>query len=81
MTDCDKMRLSYATAESTHAKAKLNHTRRLDGLRDSWDKHRELCLQGLERWVINLTNRSFSKLQEDVLRLGLNFTPSQPSFL
>ena len=50
------IRLSYAAAESTHAKAKLNHTRKLDRLRDSRDKHRELRPQGLERWVINLTN-------------------------
>ena len=59
--DYQVIRLSYAAAESTHAKAKLNHTRRLDRLRDSWDKHRELCPQGLERWVISLTNRPLSK--------------------
>ena len=50
------IRLGYAAAESTHAKAKLNHTGKLDRLRDGRDKHRELRPQGLERWVINLTN-------------------------
>ena len=77
MDDYQKViRLSYAAAESSHAKAKLKHTRKLDRLRDTQDKHRELCLQGLERWLINLTNRPLSKTQEDTLRLGLNFTPA-----
>ena len=40
------------------------------------DKHRGLCPQGLERWVVNLTDRSVSKPQEDVLKLGLNFAPT-----
>ena len=70
------IQLSYSAAESTHAKAKLNHTRKLDRLRDGRDKHREMRPQGMERWVINLTNQPLSKPQEDVLRLGLNFTPA-----
>ena len=38
---------------------------------DRRDKHRGLRPQGLERWVVNLTDHSLSKPQEDVLKLGL----------
>ena len=43
---------------------------------DRRDKHCELRPQGLERWVVNLTDCSLSKPQEDLLRLGLNFAPA-----
>ena len=43
---------------------------------DRRDKHRGLRPQGLERWVVNLTDRSLSKSQEDILKLGLNFAPA-----
>ena len=43
---------------------------------DRRNKHRRLRPQGLERWVVNLTDRSVSKPQEDVLKLGLNFAPA-----
>ena len=43
---------------------------------DRRDARPELRPQGLERWVVNLKDRSLSKPQEDVLRLGLNFAPA-----
>ena len=77
MEDYQKVtKLSYAAAEDTHAKAKLNQTKKLGKLMDMRDKHHGLRPQGLERWVVNLTDRSLSKPQEDVLRLGLNFAPA-----
>ena len=32
--------------------------------------------EGLERWVVNLTNRQLQPAQQKVLRLGLNFSPT-----
>ena len=37
-------------------------------------RRRELCLD--ERWVVNLTDRTLTPAQEDVLNLGLNFAPA-----
>ena len=42
-------KLSYEAAKNTHAKAKLNQTKKLWKLMDMWDKHRGLRPQGLER--------------------------------
>ena len=35
-----------------------------------------LRLEGLERWVVNLTDWTLTPAQEDVLKLGLNFVPA-----
>ena len=67
--------LSYTAAENTHAKTKLNQTKKLERLMDRRDKHHKLCPQGLERWVVNLMDRTLPKPQVDILRLGLNFAP------
>ena len=32
--------------------------------------------EGMERWMVNLTNLSMSQSQEGVLKLGLNFAPA-----
>ena len=32
--------------------------------------------QGLDRWVINQTQRTLTEVQMEVLRLGLNFAPT-----
>ena len=48
--------LNHATAEKIHAKAKLSHIQELRKLIDSRDKHCELCPQGLDKWVVNLTD-------------------------
>ena len=32
--------------------------------------------EGLERWVVNLTDRALTPAQEEVLKLGLNFAPA-----
>ena len=41
-----------------------------------WELHQE----GLERWVVNLTDWTLTPAQENVLKLGLNFA-SAPSKL
>ena len=72
--------LSYAAAENTQAKTKLLQTKKLERLMNRWNKHRELCPQGLERWVVNLTDRTLSEPQENVLRLRLNFATAPTKF-
>ena len=49
--------LSHTTTEKTQAKAKLNHTQKLRKLNDDRDKHCELRPEGLENWVVNLTDQ------------------------
>ena len=39
-------------------------------------KQREVRPEGLDRWVVNLTNRTLTPAQEQVLKLGLNFAPA-----
>ena len=77
MEDYQKLTtLCYAAAENSHAKMKLLQTIKLERLMDRWDKHCELRPQGLERWMLNLTDRTLFKPQKDVLSLGLNFAPA-----
>ena len=32
--------------------------------------------QGFDKWVVNMSNRNITKSQEEVLSLGLNFSPA-----
>ena len=68
--------LSAAAAEKTHAKTKLNQVQKLGKLTNTRDKRLELPPQEVDRWVVNLTDRSLSEPQKEVLRLGLNFAPA-----
>ena len=68
--------LSYAAAEKTHASAKLKQTRKLEKLVNNCQKRPKLHPQGLDRWVVNLTGRSLTAPQKDVLSKGLNFAPA-----
>ena len=70
------MKLSYAAAEKTHAKTKQNQLQKLGKLINHQVKQRELRPQGLDRWVVNRTDRSLTPAQDEVLRLGLNFAPA-----
>ena len=49
---------------------KLKQTKKLEMFVVRQDKHHELHPQGLERWVVNVTDWLFSKPQENMLRLG-----------
>ena len=74
------MQLSHAAAEKTNAKTKLNQLQKLGKLIQHQDKKIELHPQGLDRWVVNLTNRRLTPSQEGVLKLGLNFAPALTKF-
>ena len=69
--------LCESAAEKTFLKTKKNHVSKLGSL---IEKHRHSAVslrpEGLERWVVNLSDRSLSKDEEEVLRLGLNFAPA-----
>lgn len=70
------MKLSYGSAEKTHAKAKQTQIKKLEKLINHQAKQTCLRPQGLDRWVVNLTDRSLTPAQKEVLELGLNFAPA-----
>ena len=74
------MQLSHTAADKTNAKTKLNQLQKLGKLIQHQDKKIELHPQGLDRWVVNLTNRHLTPSQEGVLKLGLNFAPAPTKF-
>ena len=49
---------------------------KLERLTNCQSKQRELRPEGLERWVVNLTDRALTPAQEEVLKLRLNFAPA-----
>ena len=75
------MRLNHAAAEKTHARTKWNQLQKLGKLLRQRDRKKiKLRPQGLDRWVVNLTDCSLSPSQEEVLKLGLNFAPAPTKF-
>ena len=77
MADNQKvMNLSYRAAERTHNETKRTQIVKLERLANHRSRRRELHSEGLERWVVNLTDRTLTPAQEDVLKLGLNFAPA-----
>ena len=70
------MNLSYRGAERTHNETKRTQILKLERLSNHRSRRRELRPEGLERWVVNLTDRTLTPAQEDVLKLGLNFAPA-----
>ena len=70
------MNLSYRAAERTHNETKRTQILKLERLANHRSRRRELRPEGLERWVVNLTDRTLTPAQEDVLKLGLNFAPA-----
>ena len=72
--------LSQGAAERTHADTRHSQILKLGKLIGERDRRRELCPQGLKRWVVNLTDRTLTPAQEEVLQLGLNFTPAPTRF-
>ena len=53
----------------------MKQTRKLSKVTDS-KKHPQLRPQGLDKWVLNLTGRSLTAPQRDLLSKGLNFAPA-----
>ena len=43
-------------------------------------KQPELCPEGRDHWVVNLTERNLTPNQQEVLRMGLNFAPVPTKF-
>ena len=70
------MNLSYRAAERTHNETKLTQILKLERLANHRSRRWELHPEGLERWVVNLTDQTLTPAQEDVLKLGLNFAPA-----
>ena len=70
------MSLSYRAAERTHNETKRRQILKLERLTNRRSKQRELRPEGLERWVVNLTDQALTPAQEEVLKLGLNFAPT-----
>ena len=52
------MSLSYRAAESAHNETKWTHILKLERLTNHRSKQPELRPEGLERWVVNLTDRT-----------------------
>ena len=67
-------KLCRDAAEKTFDRTRQDHLRKLGKL--TRKKTINLRPQGLERWVINRTQRTLTEAQTDVLRLGLNFAPA-----
>lgn len=59
-------RLSNVTPKRTHADTKLNQILKLRKLISGQDKHCELWPQGMDKWVVNLTDQCLSKPQQEV---------------
>ena len=60
---------------------KTRHIKKLEKLMDRRKERSEatgynLRPEGLQRWVVNLSEHELSEDQKSVLRLGLNFTPA-----
>ena len=70
------MNFSYRAAERTHNETKRTQILKLERLANHRSRRWDLHPEGLERWVINLTDRTLTPAQEDVLKLGLNFAPA-----
>ena len=70
------MSLSYRAAERTHNETKRTQILKLERLANHRSRQRELRPEGLKRWVVNLTDRTLTPAQEDVLKLELNFAPA-----
>ena len=70
-------RLSANTAEYTFNRARLLHKEKLEKL----TKHKTISLspEGASRWVVNRTEHQPTPAHEEVLALGLNFTPTPTS--
>ena len=69
-------RLSHAAAEKTHAASKQKHMSKLRLLMDRKEKKSiELRPEGHACWVVNLSGKTLTSSQEEVLKLGLNFAP------
>ena len=43
-------------------------------------KQPELCPEGRDRWVVNLTKRDLTPHQQEVLRMGLKIAPVPTKF-
>ena len=70
------MNLSYRAAERTLNETKRTQILKLERLASHRSRWRELRPEGLDRWVVNLIDRTLTPAQEDVLKLGLNFAPA-----
>ena len=67
-------RLCRGAADKTFAKTKQIHLQKLEKL--SRKKPTSLRPEGASKWVFNRTERVLTSAQEEVLALGLNFTPA-----
>ena len=79
---CKVARLSHAAAEKTHAASKQKHISKLKLLMDRKKrKSIELRPEGHTCWVVNLSGKTLTSSQEELLKLGLNFAPVPTKYL
>ena len=67
--------LCKGAAEKTFAKTRQIHLKKLQKLSKK-KKVVSLRPEGLEKWIVNRTNATLTKQQQEVLELGLNFAPT-----
>ena len=63
------MNFSYRAPKRTHNKTKQTQILKLERLANHQSRRQELGPEGLERWVVNLTDRILTPAQEDVLKI------------
>ena len=64
------MNFSYRAPKRTHNKTKQTQILKLERLANHQSRRQELGPVGLERWVVNLTDRILTPAQEDVLKIS-----------
>ena len=75
MTDYQKvMSPNYQVAEDSWTKQR--QILKLERLTNHRSRQWELRPEGLERWMVNLTDQTLTLAQEDMLKLGVNFAPA-----
>ena len=67
-------RICKAVAEQTFVETRERQRKKIDGLKERSQRERNTICK--DRWVTNLSGRNQSQAEEEVLRLGLNFTPT-----
>ena len=67
-------RLNHTAVKRTHAQCKQRHIRKFEALLSRNKKKLELHPEAKARWVINLSMRNLTPSQEEILKMGLNFT-------
>ena len=70
--------LCSKVAERTFSNTKRRHVEKLRTMLDKKEERAGVSLRpkGLDKWIVNLSNKVLAPSEEEVLKLGLNFVPA-----